>query len=301
MPFPEIDPILFSVTLFGVELALRWYALAYILGLLLGWRMVVWLMRKPELWPGGKAPMRPDQPEDLLTWMIIGVVIGGRLGFVMFYQPGFYLENPWLIPRIDQGGMSFHGGFLGVVVGVLLWCRRHRLPLWQVGDAVALAAPLGILFGRLANFINGELWGRPTLASWGVVFPDPRAQICPPGWVAEVCARHPSQLYEAALEGVVLLAVMWWLALRAKALLSPGMLVGVFFVGYGAARAFVESFRQGDLQYVTALNPYGHVLRFGNTFDAFGITMGQVLSLPMIIVGIALILWSQRRAQNASA
>lgn len=301
MPFPDIEPVIFSITVFGIELALRWYALAYIAGLLLGWRMVVALCRRPGLWPANQSPMRPDQPEDLLTWMLLGVVIGGRLGFVLFYQPGFYLENPWLIPRIDQGGMSFHGGFLGVIAGVFLWTRRNGAPLWQVADAVALAAPLGILFGRLANFINAELWGRPTLSSWGVVFPDPRAQICPPGWIAETCARHPSQLYEALLEGLVLLCVMWWLALRGKGLKIPGRMVGIFFLGYGAARSFAEGFRQGDAQFVSADNPFGHAIRFGTGPEAMGLTMGQILSLPMIMIGIWLLVRSARQAKDVRA
>ncbi|MGB0498788.1 MAG: prolipoprotein diacylglyceryl transferase [Rubricella sp.] len=295
MPFPEIDPVIFSVELFGFTLALRWYALAYIAGLLIGWRMVVWLLRRDGLWPGNRAPMEPGAAEDLLTWMILGVVIGGRLGFVLFYAPEFYLANPGQIIRIDQGGMSFHGGFLGVIVGIALWCWRKGLAVLQVGDAVALAAPLGILFGRLANFINGELWGRPTEAPWGVVFPAEAARICPPGWVAEVCARHPSQLYEAALEGLLLLLVMWWLALRRGALKRPGLLIGVFFAGYGLGRSVVEFFRQGDAAFVSATNPFGHVIRFGDTADAFGFTMGQVLSLPMILIGIGFILHARSR------
>ena len=296
MDFPNIDPVIFSLNLFGFELALRWYALAYIAGLLIGWRMVAALVKRPALRPGNTAPMTPKQPEDLLTWMILGVIIGGRLGFVLFYQPAYFAANPFEIIRVDQGGMSFHGGFLGVIVGTLLWARSNRVPTLQVGDAVALAAPLGILFGRLANFINGEIWGRPTLSGWGVVFPDPRAQICPPGWVAEVCARHPSQLYEAALEGAILLAVMLYLALRTRALKAPGTLIGTFFVGYGAARTFVEGFRQGDVQFVTADNPFGQVIRFGPAIDAAGLTMGQILSIPMVIIGIAIFLWARRYA-----
>ena len=298
MDFPNIDPVIFSLNVFGFELALRWYALAYIAGLLIGWRMVVALVKRPTLWPGDTAPMTPKQPEDLLTWMILGVIIGGRLGFVLFYQPAYFAANPFEIIRVDQGGMSFHGGFLGVIVGTLLWARRNSVPVLQVGDAVALAAPLGILFGRLANFINGELWGRPTLSSWGVVFPDPRAQICPPGWVADVCARHPSQLYEAAFEGAVLLTVMLYLALRTRALKSPGTLIGTFFLGYGAARTFVEGFRQGDVQFVTADNPFGQVIRFGQGIDAAGLTMGQILSIPMVLIGIAILLWARRNATS---
>jgi len=274
LPFPEIDPALFTIELGGISFALRWYALAYIAGLVLGWRLMVWLMRRDRLWPGARAPMSPAEPEELLTWMVLGVVLGGRLGFVLFYNPGYYLDHPGEALMLWQGGMSFHGGFLGVILGVVLFCRNRGLPLLQVGDAVALAAPPGILFGRLANFVNGELWGRPTDVPWAMVFPGADAQ-----------PRHPSQLYEAALEGLVLGLVMWGLALLAGWLRRPGAVTGLFFAGYGLARAVVENFRQGDLQFVTPDNPVGQVIRFGTGPDAYGLTMGQVLSLPMIAVG----------------
>jgi phosphatidylglycerol:prolipoprotein diacylglycerol transferase len=284
LPFPAIDPALFTVDLGFAEFSLRWYALAYIAGLLIGWRIVVALVKRPALWPGARSPMTPDQPEDLLTWMVLGVVLGGRLGFVLFYQPGYYLENPLQALALWEGGMSFHGGLLGVVVAVLVWSRAHGAPTLSVGDAVAVATPQGLLWGRLANFVNGELWGRPTDVPWAMVFPDPRAGGLP---------RHPSQLYEAALEGLALGIVMLWLARRGW-LKRPGAMIGVFLLGYGLARAFVEAFRQADPQFVTADNPFGHVLRLGAGPDAWGLTMGQLLSLPMAAVGALILAWVWR-------
>jgi phosphatidylglycerol:prolipoprotein diacylglycerol transferase len=285
MPFPDIDPVIFSIDLFGVTLALRWYALAYIAGLIAGWQIMARMMKRPALWPNNSSPMTPQQPEDLLTWMIVGVVIGGRLGFVLFYQPAFYFANPVEIVMIQNGGMSFHGGFAGVIVAGLIWARRNGVPAWQLGDAVALVAPIGLCLGRIANFINGELWGRVTDVPWGVVFPAPEAQMCPPDVLAAVCARHPSQLYQAGLEGVVLFAVLAYLAFRRGALKRPGTLIGVFFIGYGLARSFVELFRQPDAQFVTAENPMGHVIALGE----MGLTMGQVLSLPLIVIGFIIL------------
>ena len=253
-------------------------------GLVLGWRMMVWLMRRPRLWPARRAPMTPAQPEELLTWMVVGVVLGGRLGFVLFYNPGHYLAHPAEALMLWQGGMSFHGGFLGVILGVILFCRTRGLPLLPVADAVALAAPPGILFGRLANFINGELWGRPTDVPWAMVFPASDGQ-----------PRHPSQLYEAALEGLLLGLVLWALALAAGWLRRPGALTGVFVAGYALARIVVETFRQGDPQFVTPDNPVGQAIRFGTGPDAYGLTMGQVLSLPMLAVGAAFLALAFRR------
>jgi len=296
IPFPQIDPALFTLTVGGMEFSLRWYALAYIAGLVLGWRLMVMLMRRPRLWPGETAPMKPSEPEELLTWMVIGVVLGGRLGFVLFYNLPYYLAHPLEIFAVWQGGMSFHGGFLGVILGVVGFTRMRGMPLLQVGDAVALAAPTGLLFGRLANFINGELWGRPTDVPWAMVFPT----VPPEYWTDGVnLPRHPSQLYEAALEGALLAAVMWWLALRRGWLKRPGALVGLFFLGYGLARSVVENFRQGDMQFVSPDNPWGHYIRFGDGPDAWGLTMGQILSLPMIAIGLAFLALAFRRREGA--
>jgi len=290
LPFPDIDPVLFSFSLFGLELAIRWYALAYIAGLLLGWRYVAFLCRRPALW-GGAAPMPPERSDDLLTWMIVGVILGGRLGYVLFYQPAFYAANPGQILAVWQGGMSFHGGLLGVAAGVIGFSLKNRFPILGVGDAVAAAAPIGIFFGRIANFINAELWGRPSTAPWAVVFPGEAAQACPPGWPVP-CARHPSQLYEAGLEGLLLFLLLA-LAIRAGALARRGRVFGLLLVGYALARMAVEGFRQADAQFVTPGNPHGHVVALG---AEWGLTMGQLLSLPMLAVGLLLILRSARRA-----
>ncbi|MEM7498111.1 MAG: prolipoprotein diacylglyceryl transferase [Pseudomonadota bacterium] len=298
LPFPQIDPALFTVEVAGIEFALRWYALAYIAGLVVGWRLCVWLMRRPALWPRQKAPMTPEQPEELLTWMVLGVVLGGRLGFVLFYTPSHFLRNPAEIFAIWEGGMSFHGGFLGVILALVFYARRNAIPVLQAGDAIALAAPAGLFFGRIANFINGELWGRVTEQPWGMVFPAvPQAYWGGP----ENLPRHPSQLYEAALEGLLLFAVMWWLALARGWLKRPGALIGVFFVGYGLGRSIVENFRQGNMEFVTADNPWGQVVRFGLGPDAAGLTMGQILSLPMIAIGLAFLVHAQLKARRETA
>lgn len=287
LPFPGIDPVLVSIQLFGIELAIRWYALAYIAGLVLGWRYVAALCARPALW-GGAPPMKQLQVDDLLTWMVLGVILGGRLGYVLFYQPAFYLSEPGQILAVWRGGMSFHGGLIGVATGVIGFSLRNGLRILSVGDAVAAAAPIGLFFGRIANFINGELWGRPSTVPWAVIFPGEAAQTCPSGWVGP-CARHPSQLYEAALEGLVLFVVLA-LAIRAGALRWPGRVFGIFLVGYGLARIALEQFRQADGQFVSPDNPAGHVLRLGDA----GLTMGQILTLPMLLVGLVLILRARR-------
>ncbi|WP_026756467.1 prolipoprotein diacylglyceryl transferase [Sediminimonas qiaohouensis] len=290
--FPDISPEIFTLPLFGMEFALRWYALAYIVGILVAWRISLAALRRPALWRAQIPPMTARQLEDLLTWIVLGIILGGRLGFVLFYQPGYYLQNPLEILRIWQGGMSFHGGFLGVVIATLVYCARHRIPILSAGDTIVLGAPVGLLLGRIANFINAELWGRPTDLPWGVAFPGAAAQACGQP-LGEICARHPSQLYEAALEGALLLAVLLWLAFRRGALHVPGRIFGVFLAGYGAARVIVEHFRQADAQFITPDNPLGHVLRLGD----WGLSMGQLLSLPMLLVGLALIVAANRLAR----
>ena len=286
LPFPAIDPVLISVEIGGLTLAVRWYALAYIAGILVGWRILILLMRRVSLWPGARPPMRPEQVEDLLTWLILGIVLGGRFGYVLFYQPGGFWAEPLRILRVWEGGMSFHGGFVGVVLASMIYARRHAIGGWallSLADALALATPVGLFFGRLANFINAELWGRPTDLPWAVAFPGIAAQDCP--GVVGICGRHPSQLYEAGLEGLLLGAVLL-LALRAGWLRRPGALFGLFLVGYGAARFVVELFRQADAQFLTAENPLGHVLVLA---PGVGLSMGQMLSLPMVLLGVGLI------------
>ncbi|MFN4059555.1 MAG: prolipoprotein diacylglyceryl transferase [Paracoccus hibiscisoli] len=292
IPFPDISPEIFTISLGGFSLSLRWYALAYLAGLILGWRLIVAMMRRPALW-GGTPPTTPDRVDDLLTWVILGVILGGRLGFVLFYEPAYYLANPAQILQVWQGGMSFHGGFAGVIVATWAWARRQGVPVLRLADAMAVVAPIGILFGRLANFINAELWGRPTDLPWGVIFPGQAAQDCP--GVVGVCARHPSQLYEAGLEGL-LLGLIIWAVVRAGGLRRPGLAFGIFLAGYGLARMFVELFRVADAQFITPDNPLGHVL--GG--PVIGLTMGQTLSLPMVLIGLALI-WRARARAPLSA
>ena len=289
IPFPDISPEIFSIDIGGMSFALRWYALAYIAGLIAGWKLIARMVATPRLWPG-QPPMTPAQVESLLTWVILGVVLGGRLGFILFYQPGYYLENPSHILRVWEGGMSFHGGFLGVVVAGIAFCRLNRVPMLPTADLMATVAPIGIFLGRIANFINAELWGRPTTLPWGVAFPGEAAQTC--AGVTGICARHPSQLYEAALEGLILFAALLYVTHRKGWLAWPGRAAGLFFAGYGAARFMVEFVRQPDAQFVTEGNPLGLALHLGG----YGLTMGQILSLPMIAAG----LWFIARAKRAA-
>ena len=290
IPFPSVSPELFSVTLFGVTFALRWYALAYIAGILLGWRLAVMALRRPRLWPHDTPPLTLPQMDDFLTWLTLGIILGGRLGFVLFYQPAYYLAHPLEIPMVWHGGMSFHGGFLGVVLAAYVYARRNGVAPLSLADLLALGTPVGLMLGRIANFINAELWGRATTLPWGVIFPGAEAQDCgqPAG---ALCARHPSQLYEAGLEGLLLGAVLIWLAFARGALKRPGKVVGVFLAGYGLARFAVEFVRQPDAQFVTPDNPVGLALHLGG----YGLTMGQLLSLPMIAIGLVLLWRAQLR------
>lgn len=290
IPFPDISPEIFSISLFGMTFALRWYALAYIVGILAGWRLVLRAARTPRLWRGEQPVMTPQQIEDLLTWVILGVILGGRLGYVLFYQPTVYLANPSQILRVWEGGMSFHGGALGVILAALIYTARYKIPRISAGDLVSLGIFPGLLLGRLANFINAELWGRPTDLPWGVAFPSQAAQYCPD--VAGICARHPSQLYEAALEGALLGAVLVWLVWRRGAFKTPGLIMGTFLAGYGIARFMVEFVRQPDAQFITQGNPLGLALHVGG----YGLTMGQLLCLPMIAVGLFFVLRARRTA-----
>lgn len=289
IPFPNISPEIFSISVFGFELALRWYALAYIVGIVLGWRLAVRAVKQSSLWPDNRPVMTPTQIEDLLTWIILGVILGGRLGYVFFYQPAYYLQNPSEILAVWQGGMSFHGGLIGVIVAGFIYTWRHQIARMSAADIMALGVPPGLLLGRLANFINAELWGRPTDMPWGVAFPTQAAQDCPD--VTGLCARHPSQLYEAGLEGLVLGAVLIWLVWAKSALKSSGLVAGVFFAGYGLSRFFVEFFRQPDAQFITPDNPLGLAWHI----SGWGLTMGQLLSTPMILLGVWLIARAKRQ------
>jgi phosphatidylglycerol:prolipoprotein diacylglycerol transferase len=290
IPFPDISPEIFTISLFGMTFALRWYAMAYIVGILLGWRLVLRAAKTPRLWRNDTPVMTAEQIEDLLTWVILGVILGGRMGYVLFYQPGFYLSNPAQTLKVWEGGMSFHGGALGVIIAAFLYTGRHKIARISAGDLIALGIAPGLLLGRIANFINGELWGRQTDLPWGVAFPTQAAQYCPD--VAGICARHPSQLYEAALEGLVLGALLIWLAWRRGALKMPGMVMGTFLAGYGVARFVVEFFRQPDAQFITEGNPLGLAWQMGG----YGLTMGQILCLPMIAIGLFFVIRARRNA-----
>ncbi len=291
IPFPDISPEIFSIELFGINLALRWYAVSYLLGFICALRIMKFLVVRKRLWALENPPLSKDQADTFLTYLILGVIIGGRLGYVLFYNLEYYLLNPLAVFRIWDGGMAFHGGFIGVIAAVILFCRANKLLLWPTADLIAISSPPGLLFGRVANFINAELWGRPTEVGWGVIFPGELAQKC--DGVIGPCARHPSQLYEAGLEGLLLLVVLMYIALKGG-LKRPGYLTGVFALGYGASRFLVEFFRVPDPQFFSQENPYGFAFKLGD----YGITMGQSLSIPMILVGITLCIQSARHKEN---
>ncbi|WP_456386593.1 prolipoprotein diacylglyceryl transferase [Profundibacter sp.] len=290
IPFPGIGNEIFTLDLGWFAFTLRWYALAYIIGIIIGFRIMLRAVRSPQLWRDNTAPTTPELLEAFLTWAVLGIILGGRLGFVMFYQPAYYLQNPAEILQVWNGGMSFHGGFMGVVIASLIFCKKHGIKMLGFGDLMAMAAPMGLLLGRLANFNSAELWGRPSTLPWAVIFPGTAAQDCPD--VIGLCARHPSQLYEALMEGLILGALILLLAWRRGWLKKPGQLMGLFIMGYGVSRFIVEFFRQADAQFITITNPMGYVMQFGE----FGITKGQQLSLPMIAIGLAFIIVARRRA-----
>ncbi|KPF78389.1 prolipoprotein diacylglyceryl transferase [alpha proteobacterium AAP81b] len=257
---------------FGYEigpLSLRWYALSYIAGIIAAWWLFTRMIRKPG------APVTEAQIDDYIGWATLGVILGGRLGYVFFYNWPKYAADPIEIIKLWDGGMSFHGGATGVLVAALLFGWARGVSGLRILDYITTVAPIGLLLGRIANFVNGELWGRPTGSDWGVIFPKAGPE-----------PRYPSQLFEAGLEGVVLLAVLSWLFWRTQARLRAGLLAGVFGVGYGAARIFVENYREPDEQ-----------LGFLST----GLTMGQTLSLPFVIGGLALIVWALTRRPVAVA
>ena len=288
--FPDIAPEIFTLDLFGIQFSLRWYALSYLIGFFIAFLVMRAFVRREKSWNFKTPPMELEQVESLATYLVLGVIVGGRLGYVLFYNFGYFIENPGDILRVWDGGMSFHGGFLGVIVGVVLFCRYNGIPIMSASDLIALATPPGLLLGRVANFMNAELWGRPTDLPWGVVFPGIAAQNCPD--VVGQCARHPSQLYEAGLEGLLLGLILILVALLGG-LKRRGLMTGLFFSGYGVSRFIVEFFRQPDAQFVTDENLLGYAYQYADV----GVTMGQALSTPMILIGILLMLGgsSQRR------
>jgi phosphatidylglycerol---prolipoprotein diacylglyceryl transferase len=267
LPYPIINPILVEIG----PLAIRWYALAYIAGLILGWALIRRTLRDKALWGDAPRPS-PDSVDDLLVYCALGVIVGGRLGNVLFYDPSYYFAHPIEIFKLWEGGMAFHGGLIGALIGVYLFSRRHGAPFWTTLDLVNLAAPIGIFLGRIANFIRPELWGRPTDAPWAVIFPGSDGQ-----------PRHPSQIYEALLEGLAVFVILQ-IAARMGALRRPGLIAGLFGVAYGVARICCEFFRDPDPR----LEDLGH-----------GLTMGMVLSAPLVIIGICLIVFANRRRRSA--
>jgi len=259
LPFPTLDPVAIEIG----PIAIRWYALAYIAGIALGW----WrMLRLADLSPQ-RIPRK--DVDDFVLWAVIGIILGGRLGYVLFYRPGYYLENPLEALALWHGGMSFHGGLVGTILALVLFARLRGHALFAFADLVAAVAPIGLFFGRLANFVNGELFGRVSDVPWAMVFPHGGPE-----------PRHPSQLYEALLEGLVLYAVLAFLIHYRDALARPGLVSGVFLLGYGTARFGIEFLRQPDQH-------------LGFLFA--GATMGQILSLPLILAGIAVIALSRKQ------
>jgi phosphatidylglycerol:prolipoprotein diacylglycerol transferase len=282
-PIPGFNPVLFSLG----PIDIRWYALAYIAGLVLGWRYYLELARRPVLWTAKRAPDSQDSPmsrddvDELLFLGTLGVIFGGRIGYVLFYQTSWIWTDPVRALRIWDGGMSFHGGLIGVAAAMawLAWSRKK--PLLRVADGASVVTPIGLFFGRIANFINGELYGRPWDGPWAITFPCRNGAPDP-----SPVPRHPSQLYEAALEGVLLGLILLVAVRQFKVLRRPGLATGVFLVGYGAFRSIVENFREPDVGFENL---------------PFGITMGQILSTPMWIGGAVLIVWALSRPAVGAA
>jgi phosphatidylglycerol:prolipoprotein diacylglycerol transferase len=290
--FPNISPYVFP-KIGSFQLPLRWYALSYIVGIILGWLYARRLIGTPRLWGAKGAPVDKNGLDDLILWITLGVIAGGRLGYFLFYNlPSVWLgtespdsnmlTHPWQILMLWQGGMSFHGGCIGVILAIWFYARRNGIDPFRLGDVVAPCVPIGLFFGRLANFINGELWGRqaPGLP-WGMIFCNDTIRAANGGCPAGEIPRHPSQLYEAGLEGIVLFTVLWWVTHRTLALQRPGLATGVFLVGYGLARFSLEQVREPDRTMPDALRGI--------------ITMGMLLSLPMMAIG-AWLIWRAWKA-----
>jgi len=263
LPFPMFDPVLVTIGPF----AIRWYALAYIVGILLGWLYARMLIRSTKVW-GGPAPFTLTDFDDFVLWVTLGIILGGRLGYVLFYNLDYFLGHPAEVIQLWHGGMSFHGGFIGCVLAVVLFARRRKISTLSLGDVACAAGPIGLFLGRLANFINSELWGRVSDVPWAMVFP-----------TGGPLPRHPSQLYEAGLEGVVLFCLLA-IMVRMGALRRPGLIVGTFAIAYGIFRSFSELFREPDVQL---------------GFLWGGLTMGMVLSVPLILAGIGFVVVALRR------
>jgi phosphatidylglycerol:prolipoprotein diacylglycerol transferase len=264
VPFPHFNPVLLQLGPF----ALRWYALAYMAGILLGWRYGVALVRNAKIWRGAPPTLDERQIDDLVVYVAIGIVAGGRIGSILFYNTSVLWTDPLEVFRAWHGGMSFHGGLIGVTIGLLLFARFNNVNVLRLGDLTAPCVPIGLFFGRIANFINGELWGRPTTLPWGIIFPHAGEQ-----------PRHPSQLYEAGLEGIALFLILRWATHGRKLLPRQGMICGLFLTCYGVFRIALENVREPD-------RDMPHF--------PFGLTMGIMLSVPMVLAGVALIAYARR-------
>ncbi|WP_426038912.1 prolipoprotein diacylglyceryl transferase [Brevundimonas sp. DC300-4] len=290
MTFPEFDPVLIHLG----PLPIRWYALAYVAGIVLGWIYAARILKSDRVWAPGKPPLAGPQLDDLILWITLGIILGGRFGYALFYKPVMFLQlftGSSLGERLElfqlwTGGMSFHGGMLGCTLAVLVYAWRTKANALSIGDMALAAAPIGLLFGRMANFVNGELWGRTTDVPWAIRFCNARIEqmygFCPAGNEP----RHPSQLYEAGLEGVLLFIVLGLAVWKWKLLAKPGYVTGLFLVGYGASRALLENVRQPDA---------------GMEDFPLGLTMGMMLSIPMILVGAWLIHRAWKRPPVAAA
>jgi phosphatidylglycerol:prolipoprotein diacylglycerol transferase len=268
--FPAIDPVAIRIG----PVAIKWYGLAYVAGLLLGWLYIRSLLSRSSLWGGQGAPLPSERADDLFIWVAIGVVAGGRLGHVLLYEPVYYLTQPWLIPQIWTGGMAFHGGLAGTVVAMWIFARRQGASFLSLADIVAAAVPIGLFFGRIANFINSEVVGTVTTAPWGVPFP--------PAALWGTDPRHPVQLYEAALEGAATFLILRYLTHRAGALATPGLVGGAFLTAYGAFRIFCEVYKLDEHRAILGDLP---------------VTSGMVYCLPMLLAGPAVIAWARRSAR----
>lgn len=270
MTLPDINPILLQIG----PVAIHWYALAYIVGIALGWWYLHRVINSEALWGPKGAPLDNTRLEDMVLWLALGIIVGGRIGYILFYDLAAVMADPLRAFRVWEGGMAFHGGFMGVVIAALLYARAQKINPWSLGDLLACAAPIGLFLGRMANFVNGELWGRPTDAPWGIVFCNSYTPVNALGQCAAgLEPRHPSQLYEAALEGLLLFVVLFVLTHVYKKLRQPGLLMGIFIAGYGLSRILVETVR----------NPDAHMTDFQV------ITMGMILSTPMVLVGLVII------------
>ncbi|MES0383465.1 MAG: prolipoprotein diacylglyceryl transferase [Hyphomicrobium sp.] len=273
IPFPDMDPVAVQIG----PIAIKWYGLAYLAGLLLGWLYIRRLLSQTKLWADDRPPFLPQKVDDLLIYMVAGVLIGGRLGFVLFYEPSYYLENPLDIFAVWKGGMAFHGGLFGSGVAIWIFSRRNGINPWSTSDLCTATVPIGIFFGRIANFINGELFGRPTDAPWGMVFPEARLHYPD----VEPTARHPSQLYEAMLEGLLLFIVLRILTHYYGALKRPGLVSGTFLVGYALARSTAELFREPHFAHSLNIEP---------------LTVGIAYSIPMLLLGLFVIYFARTQS-----